>query len=259
MLRRLLALQACCLATALAQPIDARDELFHPVNPPVRIPSYKNSPAQAFQKTAPVPAEPVFKIDDVEFDETDPKEKKLSLGISHMTAQKPNPADVRVMCIFYDADANGYLSPTVSKITTEWITAPVDWSDAENEQLILRYQVLDSDKKYAGYSIGIYYNDELQDSRASSPDILKAFPLPDSSKKSTTPLDESGRFQSAYRSFQRAEKCYTNGEQEKAREAIQKAIAQLSELQRDYPSWQPKLVDFRLAAARLLAAKIEEE
>lgn len=257
MLRRLLALQVCCLATAMAQSTDAQDSQSSPAAAP---PRNKNG-EMVIRPIAPVPTKSVFKISKSELDDIDPATKQLNIELSYHSEKKPDVAAVRVLCIFYDVDADGDPFPTESKLSMEWTTAPIDWREKENETLTIRYSPLppSSGKKYFGYTVGVYYKDELQDTKASRPEMLELFPFPPIDGRRNKPLDESGRYQSAYRAFQRAEKSFENGDFAKARESIRKAISGFGDLQKDNPDWQPRMVDYRIAMAKLLESKINEK
>lgn len=257
MLRLLLALQICCLIAAMAQSGDAQDSQVSPATMP---PRNKNG-EMVIRPIAPVPTKSVFKFSKLDFKDVDPATKELKIELSYHSEKKPDVAAVRVLCIFYDADTDGELAPTESKLSMEWTTAPIDWRGKEKEILTILYSPppAGSGKKYFGYTVGLYYKDELQDNQASRPEMLELFPFPSVDGRREKSLDESGRYQSAYRAFQRAEKSFENGDFAKARESIRKAVSAFNELQKDHPDWQPRMVDYRLAIAKLLESKINEK
>lgn len=182
MFRLFLSFQACLLLTALAQPIDARDSLVYPTNPPKPV-----FPKQGFAPTSPVPqvtgptTPTIFKIEKSDIFEAKAGQKELRASFIHSGSEPIDTADIKVVMYIYDSDAAGNLSLSESKVESEWTSGTVDWREDKNEEtLALRFTAppVDAGKKYSGYVLGIYYKDQLQDSRASSPDLLQKYPLP---------------------------------------------------------------------------------
>jgi hypothetical protein len=83
-----------------------------------------------------------------------------------------------VHVFFYDKDTAGNIELTESKIITEWISPPVNWSENEPELLDATYNPPGSDFAFVGYVVGIYYKGELQDTRANPGTLASDHPLP---------------------------------------------------------------------------------
>ena len=110
--------------------------------------------------------------------------KKLLISIKARPDQSIDSGEMRVHVFFYDRDANGEVRLTESKIITEWISPPINWSEDEPELLNATYTPPDpsdpanADISYTGYVVGIYYKGELQDTRADPGSLASEHPLP---------------------------------------------------------------------------------
>lgn len=281
MIRLLLSIQASFVLVASAQPIDARDELIFPVNPPRSASPDKKSnivtkpfPFQSSPSSGvptALPEKPDLKITKAEMSETDAETKELKATVSYLSSNKLVPSDVRVMCYIYESDPDGNISITSSKIVPNWSSPPIDWVGSTDEELTLQYKgpIANSGLKYAGCALGIYLGDHLQDAWASTPTLLSQFPFPATQQLvRSAPLgtpapqkspSESDRFLAAYKLFQETERSVQAGEFIKAKETIKEALSVLVTLQRDNPAWEPLVVEYRIASAKKLLAKIEEK
>jgi hypothetical protein len=97
---------------------------------------------------------------------------------------------MKLHVFFYEKDEGGEVQLTESKVVSQWISPPVNWADNEPELLDVTYILPDSSlpgsaasngspgRTFAGYIVGIYYNGELQDTRADPGNLVKKFPLP---------------------------------------------------------------------------------
>jgi serine/threonine protein kinase len=97
---------------------------------------------------------------------------------------------VKMHVFFYEKDTAGDIQLTESKVVSQWLSPPVNWADNEPELLDVTYILPDSNlpgsaasngssgRTFLGYLIGIYYNHELQDTRADPSNLAKKFPLP---------------------------------------------------------------------------------
>jgi len=105
--------------------------------------------------------------------------KELRIAIKGRPDTKIDPRRMAVHVFFYDRDASGNVLLTESQIQTEWISPPVNWSDKEPELLNAVYTPSNGAAlEYAGYVVGIYYNNELQDTRADPGTLAREHPLP---------------------------------------------------------------------------------
>ena len=72
--------------------------------------------------------------------------------------------------------------PTDARVGYDWLTPSTDWSDATPKYLAATYvrpktQVSLSDgRRYAGFLVRVYFDGQLQDERATPPELLTLFP-----------------------------------------------------------------------------------
>lgn len=110
--------------------------------------------------------------------------KNLRIAIKSRPDIKIDPRQMTVHVFFYERDQAGNKSLTESKVLTEWLSPPVNWADNEPELLKAIYnppQPSDTNTQnltYEGYVVGIYYNNEIQDTRANPGSLADDNPLP---------------------------------------------------------------------------------
>jgi len=92
---------------------------------------------------------------------------------------------MKMHVFFYERDETGAVQLTESKSSTQWISPPVDWSDNEPEILDVTYVLPvgpapneSPERQFVGYVVAIFYNGELQDTRADPGSLTKTFPVP---------------------------------------------------------------------------------
>lgn len=109
-----------------------------------------------------------------------PKEaKNLRISIKARPNQSIDSRQMAVHVFFYERDQSGQIQLTNSEVLTEWISPPVDWSNNEPELLNAVYTPpAKSGFTYAGYVVGIYYKNDLQDTRADPGALAVDHPLP---------------------------------------------------------------------------------
>src|SRR6266513_1320170 len=112
---------------------------------------------------------------------------------SHYTLKvgvKPRPGTqnghvVRIKVDFYDRTKDSKMKPTNARVGYDWITAPRDWTDATPKFLAATYvrpktQAPSPDgRQYGGFIVRVYFDGQLQDARATPPELLTLFPAPD--------------------------------------------------------------------------------
>ena len=113
--------------------------------------------------------------------------KNFKLGIA-IKARPEEPIDVRdvvIQVFFYDMLENERVVQTNAKVSSNWTTAPADWSEGGIEILEVGYTQplpeLEEERetrKYLGYIVRVYYKNELQDVRAEPASLLTLFPPP---------------------------------------------------------------------------------
>ena len=96
--------------------------------------------------------------------------------------QTENGHVVRISVSFYDLTTDNKFVPTSAQVGYDWLTTTRDWTDATPKFLAATYvrpknQNPSSDgSRYGGYIVRVYFDGKLQDSRATSGDLLKLFP-----------------------------------------------------------------------------------
>ncbi len=115
--------------------------------------------------------------------------KSLMLAVKSRPGSSINVEDVKIHVYFYEQAEDGEVALTESKVVPQWLSPPVDWSSNEPELLEVQYTMPESGlpgsaadngatgRKFFGYIMGVYYNNELQDFRADPASIAKDFPL----------------------------------------------------------------------------------
>jgi serine/threonine-protein kinase len=112
---------------------------------------------------------------------------------SHFTLKigvKPRPGTqnghvVRIVVSFYDRTKDNKVKPTDARTSYSWLTASGDWTDPTPKFLAATYerpktQSPSADgRKYGGFTVRVYFDGQLQDARASPPELLTSFPAPD--------------------------------------------------------------------------------
>jgi hypothetical protein len=111
-------------------------------------------------------------------DGSDEGSRKLLITIKANPKIPIDVPQVKVQVYFYDTDGTE-ITPSKAQVTSSWTSPPVDWKDGEPELLEVRYlpDSVDSDIKFAGYIVAIYYKGDLQDYRSEPSSLTKLFPL----------------------------------------------------------------------------------
>ena len=110
--------------------------------------------------------------------------KTLRISIKSRPDRKIDPRQMTVHVFFYEKDKHGEITPTESPVTTEWLSPPINWADNEPELLNAIYNPPAPNPRskevpaFAGYIVGIYYNNEIQDTRADPGSLAQQNPLP---------------------------------------------------------------------------------
>src|SRR5205809_1060260 len=103
---------------------------------------------------------------------------------------KPRPGTenghaVRIIVSFYDLTKDNKMKPTNAKVSYNWLSSARDWTDATPKFLAATYvrpksQLPSSnERRYGGFIVRVYFDGQLQDSRASPSDLLALFPAED--------------------------------------------------------------------------------
>src|SRR6266487_2245502 len=111
---------------------------------------------------------------------------------SHYTLKvgvKPRPGTqnghvVRIIVSFYDRTKDNKMKSTDARTGYSWLTASEDWTDATPKFLAATYvrpktQSRSGDgREYGGFIVRVYFDGQLQDVRATPPELLTLFPAP---------------------------------------------------------------------------------
>jgi len=109
---------------------------------------------------------------------------------THLTLKvgvKPRPGTqnghtVRIIVSFYDLTKDNKMKPTDARVGYNWLTPSNDWSDATPKYLAATYvrpktqPSLSDGRRYGGFLVRVYFDGQLQDSRATPPELLTLFP-----------------------------------------------------------------------------------
>ncbi len=111
--------------------------------------------------------------------------KSLRVAVKSRPDQKVlDPGtNVRLSVSFYEKTEDGEIVLTEANILSQWISQPLDWAENLPEILDVQYPLPDpangvTGRTFFGYTVGVYYDGELQDSRADPGSLDKQFPLP---------------------------------------------------------------------------------
>ena len=100
---------------------------------------------------------------------------------------KPRPKTenghvVRISVSFYDLTNDNKFAPTNAQVGYDWLTQTRDWTDATPKFLAATYvrpknqQGSADARRYGGFIVRVYFDGKLQDSRATSAELVKLFP-----------------------------------------------------------------------------------
>jgi tetratricopeptide (TPR) repeat protein len=97
----------------------------------------------------------------------------------------PNGHVVDIIVSFYDLTKDNKMKPTNARVGYNWLTPAEDWSNATPKFLAATYvrpksQIsLSEGRRYGGFTVRVYFDSQLQDSRANPPELLALFPAAD--------------------------------------------------------------------------------
>ncbi|HTL79044.1 MAG TPA: protein kinase [Candidatus Babeliales bacterium] len=130
----------------------------------------------------------ILKITETSLSETaDPNARShytLKVGV------KPRPGTqnghvVRISVSFYDLTKDNRMKRTDAQVGYDWLTFPRDWTDSTPKFLAATYvrpiiqTPSSAGRRYGGYIVRVYFDGQLQDSRATPTELLTLFPAED--------------------------------------------------------------------------------
>jgi len=163
-----------------------------------------------------IPAGSTLGITEVTASETPDPDSETNLMLRIAVNKRPDAVidhtRVKIQVFFYDTVGDNEIKLTDADVSYEWLTPNHDWADSNSETLAVTYirpkskgKSAESDlaaaaaavnpakkgkpvkaslppeagsRKYLGYIVRIYYNDQLQDKRAEPTKLLTLFPAP---------------------------------------------------------------------------------
>ena len=163
-----------------------------------------------------IPAGSTLGITEVTASETPDPDSETNLMLRIAVKKRPHTVidhtKVKIQVFFYDTAGDNDIKLTDADVSYEWLTPNHDWADNNSETLAVTYirpkskaKSAESDlaaaaaavnpakkgkpvkaspppdggsRKYLGYIVRVYYNDQLQDKRAEPTKLLTLFPAP---------------------------------------------------------------------------------
>ena len=163
-----------------------------------------------------IPTSSTLGITEVTASETPDPDSETNLMLRIAVKKRPNAVidhtKVKIQVFFYDTVGDNDIKLTDADVSYEWLTPNHDWADTNSETLAVTYirpkskaKYAESDlaaaaaainpakkgkpvkanpppepgsRKYLGYIVRVYYNDQLQDKRAEPTKLLTLFPAP---------------------------------------------------------------------------------
>ncbi|TMP97807.1 MAG: hypothetical protein E6L07_01805 [Verrucomicrobia bacterium] len=118
------------------------------------------------------------------------KDPNAQTHLSLRIGVKPRPNTqnghvVRLAVSFYDRTKDNKMKLTDARVGYDWITATRDWTDATPKFLAATYvrpktqAPSPEGRQYGGFIVRVYFDGQLQDARATTPELLTLFPAPD--------------------------------------------------------------------------------
>src|SRR5207249_11060412 len=108
----------------------------------------------------------------------------LEVGIGARSNTRIDHSKVKIQVFFYDMVDDNRIVLTDANVDYQWITPTHDWTVMNPELLSISYvrpeaePISSGHKKYFGYVIHVYYNDQLQATEAEPKRLLELFPPP---------------------------------------------------------------------------------
>lgn len=163
-----------------------------------------------------IPTGSTLGISEVAASETPDPDSETNLMLRISVKKRPNAVidhtKVKIQVFFYDTVGDNDIKLTDADVSYEWLTPNHDWAGSNSETLAVTYirpksksNKAESDlaaaaaainpakkgkpmkatppaesgvRKYLGYIVRVYYNDQLQDKRADPTKLLTLFPAP---------------------------------------------------------------------------------
>jgi hypothetical protein len=151
---------------------------FRPLRPDARFPN--------LLRRIGVPHNSTISITETSLSEIHDPSAQTHLSLRIGVKPRPNTQNghvVRLAVSFYDLTKDNKFKPTDARTAYDWLTRDRDWTDATPKYLAATYvrpKTSSPDgRRYGGFVVGVYFDGQLQDSRANPLELLSLFPIPD--------------------------------------------------------------------------------
>src|SRR5881398_2878904 len=130
----------------------------------------------------------ILTITETTVSETSDPNAQTHLTLKVGVKPRPNTQNghvVRLAVSFYDLTRDNKLKPTDARTAYDWLTRDRDWTDPSPKFLAATYvrpktQVASPEgRRYGGFAVRVYFDGQLQDARATPPELLTLYPAPD--------------------------------------------------------------------------------
>src|SRR5438874_3276723 len=127
----------------------------------------------------------ILTITETSVSETTDPNAQTHLTLKVGVKPRPNTQNghtVRIIVSFYDLTKDNRMKPTDARTSYSWLTPASDWADATPKFLAATYvrpkpQTPSTDgRRYGGFIVRVYFDGQLQDDRATPPELLTLFP-----------------------------------------------------------------------------------
>lgn len=153
------------------------------VDPATAMTTSPGTSAPRLRDEVGVPIGSVLGIVDCRLMDGEPGFKSLRIATKADPNESIDSARMNVVVNFYELTDLGEVVQNTEPSMWEWLSPPVDWANSEPELLEVKYKLPDNivdgvlPVQFYGYIVGIYYNGELQDSRAEPTALLDQFTM----------------------------------------------------------------------------------
>ena len=120
-------------------------------------------------------------------EKTDDKSAKrftLHIPIKARPHSKIDPHELAIHVLFFDILNGQNVAQTSANVSSRWLTAPADWVDSDTEELAVEYRLpapepgTREERRYFGYVVRIYYQQQLQAATSDPERLAQENPAP---------------------------------------------------------------------------------
>jgi eukaryotic-like serine/threonine-protein kinase len=153
---------------------------FRPLRPDPRFPQLLRRIGVSYDSILAITETTLSKI-------TDPSARDhftLKIGV-RPRPHIENDHAIKISVSFYDLTKDNQMKPTDARVGYDWLTPARDWTVATPKFLTATYvrsktqRASPDGRRYGGFIVRAYFDGQLQDSRATPPELLTLFPVED--------------------------------------------------------------------------------